>query len=309
MVLIKYLFAWQKKNWLKNNLHKIDEYILKYYAELSLYLKTEPISFSAVPKLDCISFMNTTIKNFKSHHSGRYAKTFLKSDDKRIIKIQKIKHKRCLKELVKEIYISFFLSKKNLAPKIYDIGICFGLNSHIDFFKRDRNNSMYIFFEMDFIPHLFFDLFPDDYIDELASLDRRQNFFKSRYFNQFNLAIKMCIGAIEYMLKNNIHYGDLHDGNMGFSSSGKILFFDFGRSRVINKNIITDPDKLEFLYEELIYFRDMYFLDSKRVNVYATYEKSHLCKIIKELEEDTYKFGDHIKWLDKKIDIKFVNEY
>jgi hypothetical protein len=254
---------------------------------------------------------------YKRHNSGRYSSTCIIKDindnNDVIIKKTRIKNKQQLLGSCKELLIQYYVYKEmNLSPNVHF------------YYLYINNNKLYSYFGMDRIRYVFYQLFD---IDSMYKCYKTKNII---VLNQFVKALHIYIGSLEKMILNGILHNDSHDGNFCFNSNGKICFIDFGEVKLIQKknNIINSETNVidselltpeinslycKYLENELDYFLDMYYFyedyteeDSDKYRKFYLSEYSPVRKIHKLLEKNQYRFGYHIKYISKMIDIKLI---
>lgn len=258
-----------------------------------------------------------TYKYYKKYNSGRYSSTFIikniNDNNNVIIKKTCMKNKMQLLNSCKELLVQYYVHKlTNLSPNVYF------------YYLYIQNNKLYSYFGMDRIRYVFYQLFD---IDKMYKCYKTKN---KIVLNEFIKALQIYIGSLEKLILNGILHNDSHDGNFCFNSGGNICFIDFGEVKLINKinNIIDNNTNIinyklltpelnylycKFLDDELDYFLDMYyFYEDYSEGEEDKYRKFYLSKyspirsIHKSLENNQYKFGYHIKYVNDKIDIQLI---
>ena len=322
-----------KKKTKKRRYTEKDWFRVYNYENINMYIKTicEKINMDYeiisdfIKNITLINYddMKQTIKEtykfYKTYNSGRYSHTYIikniNNKNNVIIKKTRMRNKQQLMGSCKELLIQYYVYKQtNLSPNVHF------------YYLYIRNNILYSYFGMDRVRYVFYQLFD---IDKMYKCFKMKN---TIVLNEFVKALYIYMGSLEKMILNGILHNDSHDGNFCFNSNGNICFIDFGEVKLIQKenNIINNDTNVinvelltpelnslycKYLDDELDYFLDMYYFyddytedEEDKYRKFYLSEYSPIRKIHKLLENNQYKFGYHIKYINEIIDIKLILE-
>ena len=319
----------------------IKEEIKNYLTRIGLSMRDKDIIYNFLQDFDInikkdileyVSVLKTGGINVL--HEGRYGTTLL--CDNKVLKIQKLLHINAIKKYLKEIFVCYYINKKlNLAPKVYNIefksldktekDILINENEKIGRYLNNKYNYICGNYMMENVEYIFCDVFDPYKMSEVYEQNNKL------ILENFVLSLRMCIGAIELLIDHGIHHNDVHDGNMGFTKEGNFKLIDFGLAIILDEDIekykknIKQKKKYNFLemeedeklmvkkyllYRELNYLREMYYYEDMEYleDLYNNDKYSPVKNTMEALKNNNYKFGNHKKYLNQKIEIvKIMN--
>tara|TARA_B110000259_G_C14031185_1_gene406762 strand:- start:327 stop:1349 length:1023 start_codon:yes stop_codon:yes gene_type:complete len=271
----------------------VNNYILNLFVNIDYDCSAELCNMEIENYKDTIKVFNYSYDLISVHKSGRYSDTYIiknkKDNTEYILRNTIIKSHKQFIEVFKEIFIQKYCNKQlNIAPKIYNLKLL------------NKDNKIYLSIIMKRLKVTFFKHF------KITKVYKSFTEKDSGLFNDFNSILPTLVGNVEYIIDNGISHNDTHDENICFDYDGKMYIIDYDNAIVLDNNDDLKKSKIKALLNDLKHFVKTYFYFKcfsvyDKNSMYELYSNTFLKKVIDDINNNDYVFGECIKYKDCKI--------